>query len=185
MSADVRSDMVISPKRRARLGFSLIEIMVVVATIALLVTIAIPQFQRYQMRAKSAEVRANLAAIRVVEDSYYSENGAYISAAPEPPTVPGLQKADFNASGSDFAVLGWAPESDVFFSYGVQTSADGAAFTADAGADIDGDGIVQFWGYAKPGPGGAKVNARVGCDVSAIPTEQVAPCDPGAGTSIF
>ena len=174
-----------SPNRRARLGFSLIEIMVVVATVALLVTIAIPQFQRYQMRAKSAEVRSSLAAIRVVEDSYYSENGLYVSAAPEPPTIPGLQKADFDAAGSDFSELGWKPESDVFFSYGVATSADGAAYTADAGADIDGDGIVQFWGYAKPLPGGSKVTARVGCDVTAIPTEQVAPCDPGAGTSIF
>lgn len=177
--------MELSPKLRDRLGFSLIEIMVVVATISLLVTIAVPQFQRYQMRAKSAEVRASLAAIRVVEDSYYAENGAYVSAQPEPPTIPGLQKADFDGAGSDFAELGWQPESDVFFSYGVRVSADGAAFTADAGGDIDGDGIVQFWGYAKPLPGGAKVTAQVGCDVSAIPTEQVAPCSPGAGTSIF
>lgn len=166
-------------------GFTLIEMMVVVAIIGVLATIAVPLLQRYQLRAKSAEVRTNLAAIRVVEESYFSETGRYVSAAPEPPMVPGAQRASFDALGSDFAELGWRPESDVYFSYGVATNASLNGFTADGGADIDNNGIVQFWGYAKPDPNGAVVPARVGCDVTGLSPFEVGPCSPGAGTSIF
>ena len=168
-----------------RAGFTLIEIMVVVAIIGVLVTIAVPLLQRYQLRAKSAEVRTNLAAIHVVEDAWYSERGGYLAAAPEPPVVPGSQRANFNAGAGGFSELGWQPESDVYFSYGVAVNTELSGFTADGAADLDGNGIVQFWGYAKPGPGGVKGPAAVGCDVAGLGIEQVGPCNAGAGNSIF
>ena len=173
------------PGIRRRRGYTLIEVMIVVLVIGLLATVALPLFQRYQLRAKSAEVRTNLAALHVVEESYFSENGVYVSAAPEPPAIPGSQPAAFNFAGSDFVALGWRPESRVYFSYGVATNGNQSAYTADGGADLDGNGVVQFWGYAKPQAGGGLVPARVGCDVTGLVPEQIGPCTPDSGTSTF
>ncbi len=171
--------------QRRRAGFTLIEVMIAVTIIGILATIAIPQFMTYQLRSKSAEAKSNLAAILVAEEAYFSEFGVYVAAAPEPALVPGAATAEFDAAGSDFAQLGFAPEGRVYFSYGILTSADELGFSADAGADIDANGIVQFWGYAKPDGAGALTAGQVGCNTAALAPLVVGPCDPAAGRSIF
>ncbi|HJO22533.1 MAG TPA: prepilin-type N-terminal cleavage/methylation domain-containing protein, partial [Myxococcota bacterium] len=65
-------------------GFTLIELMIVVAIIGILAAIAIPNFLRFQLKAKSSEGKTNLAAIRTAEESYYAEYGYYVSADPSP-----------------------------------------------------------------------------------------------------
>ena len=61
-------------------GFTLIELMIVVAIIGILAAIAIPNFLRFQLKAKTSEGKTNLAAIRTAEQSYYSEFGGYVSS---------------------------------------------------------------------------------------------------------
>ena len=61
-------------------GFTLIELMIVVAIIGILAAIAIPNFLRFQLKAKSSEGKVNLAAIRTAEESYFAEYGGYVSA---------------------------------------------------------------------------------------------------------
>ena len=72
-------------------GFTLIELMIVVAIIGILAAIAIPNFLRFQLKAKSSEGKTNLAAIRTAEESYYSEFGNYVSSSASP-AVYGLNK---------------------------------------------------------------------------------------------
>lgn len=170
---------------RRRAGFTLVELVITVAIIGVLAAIAIPMFLTYQLRTKTSEVKTNLSAIRILEEGSFTEYGAYLAAAPEPAAVPGSQPGAFDDVNSDFAPLGFAPEGRVYFSYGIAISIDGAGFTADAAADIDADGLLQFWGYAKADGTGVRVAGEVGCAVTGLALGVVGPCTPSAGTSVF
>ncbi len=169
----------------SRAGFTLLELMIAVAVVGVLAAIAIPLLSSYQLRSKSAEAKTNLGAIRVLEETFYSEHQTYRSANAEPAAIPGTVAVAFDGVNSDFEALGFVPQGYVYFSYGVAVSGDGSGFTADAGADIDGDGFVQYWGYANPSSGGALVAGKIGCDVAGIQPESVGPCTPSSGQSVF
>lgn len=171
------------PRRSS--GFSLTEIMIVVGLIGVLASTALPSFLKYQLRAKTAEVKSNLAGIRLAEDAYFGEFGVYLAADPEPAIVPGSSAAAFDATDTPFDSIGFSPEGYVMFSYGVAVSTDLTGYTIDAAADIDGDGIVQLWGYARPDAAEAKVAGAVGCDVTKIGLQSIDPCGPGFGKSVF
>lgn len=150
--------------------------MIVVGIVAALAAISIPLFNGYLARSKSAEAKTNLGSLRVAEDSYFTENDVHLAANPEPPLIPGSTPDPFDAAGSDFDDLGWTPEGRVYFSYAVAVSADGSGYTADAGADLDLDGIVQLWGYTKPDGNGAMLAGNIGCDTSFLQPQQVGRC---------
>ena len=175
-----------SPSRRSahRLGFTLIEMMVVVAIVGVLSVVAIPMFRTYQLRSKTAEAKTNIGVMRVLEHSHFSEHNAFLAVAPEPPLIPGASPVAFDETAG-FAPLGFRPEGRVYFSYGVAVTADQSGYTADAAADIDADGFPQFWGFAKPDGAGAVVAGQVGCDATALTREQVGPCGTLYGTSVF
>jgi type IV pilus assembly protein PilA len=58
-------------------GFTLVELMVVVAIIGLLSAVAIPNFQKYQAKAKSAEGKLQLSAVYTAEVSFFSDFSIY------------------------------------------------------------------------------------------------------------
>ncbi len=59
------------------LGFTLIELMVVVAIIGILAAVAVPTYTRYITRAKASEAAVNLQGIRLKEESYFAEFARY------------------------------------------------------------------------------------------------------------
>jgi len=175
---------------KLRKGFTLIELMIVVAIIGILAAIAIPNFLRFQLKAKSSEGKTNLAAIRTAEQSYYSEFGFFVSADASP-AEPGFNmKVGFvntMPAGEGFDRLGWSPEGSVFFNYGVAAPSPGDSYTASAGADIDNDATPQTWGYKK-GPNIPPANDLSGggvCDEANLVGEVVGPCDTVSGQSVF
>ena len=176
--------------RNQRKGFTLIELMIVVAIIGILAAIAIPNFLRFQLKAKSSEGKTNLAAIRTAEQSYYSEFGFYVSATASPVNHGQNLKVPFvnaDAANDGFDQLGWSPEGQVFFNYGVATDAIGSSYTASAGADIDADATAQKWGYKKgpASPGALNLNNCGTCDEAYLMLETVGPCNASSGQSVF
>lgn len=67
--------------RRTPAGFTLIELMIVVAIIGILASIAIPAYQRMTCRAKQGEAKSALKAIYVAEESYRGEYDTYLAGA--------------------------------------------------------------------------------------------------------
>ncbi len=58
------------PTRSGRHGFTLIELMVVMAVITILVSIAVPFYQKSIIRSKESVLRSNLFTIRTIIDEY-------------------------------------------------------------------------------------------------------------------
>jgi len=61
-------------------GFTLIELMIVVAIVAILASIALPSYNDYLMRGKLAEAHGELAAMRSKLETFYLDNRTYIGA---------------------------------------------------------------------------------------------------------
>lgn len=61
----------------AQKGFTLIELMVVMAIIATLLTIAVPRYFHSVDKSREAVLRENLALTREALDKYYGDNGKY------------------------------------------------------------------------------------------------------------
>jgi prepilin-type N-terminal cleavage/methylation domain-containing protein len=128
-------------------GFSLVELMIVVAIMAILAAIAIPSFLRFSMRAKTAEATSNLAAIRTAQESYRAEEDTYLACAAD----PALWAAGAGAStpiawdaGTAFETIGFEPDGNVRYQYAVVAAGAGitVAFSASATGDIDEDAAV-------------------------------------------
>jgi len=58
-------------------GYTLLELMIVVAIVGILVTLAIPTFQQSAMKAKEAALKQNLFTLRAVLDQFYADRGDY------------------------------------------------------------------------------------------------------------
>ncbi len=65
---------------RADGGFSLIELMIVVAIAGILAAIAYPSYQQYALETKRADAHATLLRIATVQEKFFSNNNAYATS---------------------------------------------------------------------------------------------------------
>jgi type IV pilus assembly protein PilA len=128
---------------RSKKGFTLVELMIVVAIIGILAAIAIPNFLNFRMKAKTSEAKSNLGAIRSTEVAYYAEYNNYIvNQAYTPGHAVGDHSVKVAWVGTTrFSIIGFAPEGQVYYDYQLEALAGDTAstFTARAHGDLDND----------------------------------------------
>ena len=65
--------------KKLQKGFTLIELMIVVAVIGILAGIALPNYQEYIRRAKLSEGTSKLADLRIKMEQFYQDNRSYVN----------------------------------------------------------------------------------------------------------
>jgi prepilin-type N-terminal cleavage/methylation domain-containing protein len=104
-------------------GFTLIELMIVVAIIGILASIAIPNYLLYSAKSRQVEAKTNLGAIYMSQMAYRAEYDIYAAVL-----------------GS----LDWAPAGSTKYAYGI-IAATANAFSAEASGNIDADASIDVW----------------------------------------
>jgi len=64
-----------------RKGFTLTELMIVIAILGILSSIAIPMYRGYISNSKKGEAKANLETIRLLEEQFFADSRTYLAGA--------------------------------------------------------------------------------------------------------
>lgn len=137
--------------KKMRKGFTLIELMIVVAIIGILAAIAIPNFIKFQTRSKQTEAKANMKAIFTAQKAFLQEKDKYSSSMTDIGFAP--------ERGNRYAYyLGGAGSCQDRTSTALDTSSDFDCIQVDKFKHSDMDSEpVGVWAAGEPG---VKLDAR-------------------------
>lgn len=152
-----------SSSRNAQRGFSLVELMVVVAIIGILAAIAIPSVNKYMAKARQSEAKTNLSSLYTSEKAFFAE---------------------YNIYDNRFAAIGYTPEGqlkyNLGFTGGVQAGAANGYTTAPADTSIAASAYCGAAGAINAN-GCAMMNGATG---AAPPAIAAAMCTAGGSAAV-
>jgi len=123
---------------KSRAGFTLVEIMIVVAIIALLAAIAVPGFLRARKRSQAARMLEDLRMIDAAVDQYAVETNRTTGFAVAWADIKGYLKPNSQLYATQASVIGLAYAA----SYNVDATVDTPTGTAAALSDV---APAEFW----------------------------------------
>ncbi len=146
---------------RKQEGFTLIELMIVVAIIGILAAIAIPNFMEYQRKSRTSEAKTNTTSIKTAQMTFQGERGCFADAVVMPqaapivggasvawpaaqfvPSLPAVQVTYCTAGGTSTVVvwadIGWVPAGPTRFVYSTGATAVPTPLAPAAGSLITG-----------------------------------------------
>lgn len=122
-------------QRAYNAGFSLIEVMVVIAIIGILASIAIPGYQDYVKTGNAAEAPANLANCRVQAEQFFQDNFTYVGFVCAPSDARYFDYSVDNQTATTYTLTATGKASMSNFSFSVdQNNQKSSVFDGTTGA---------------------------------------------------
>jgi len=139
----------------SKTGFTLTELLIVIAILGILIGIAVPTYIGQQKRAARTEAYSNLQNLRLLEEQYFAENGAYTASAANVAAIQAL-------------LPGFRPGTGLSFDYAITQN---VALTPPVAVPYGGATVAQTPCFIATAAGVA--GSRVAGDVFAIDCNNV------------
>lgn len=146
---------------RARAGFTLLELMIVVSIVGILAATAMPAFQGYLMKSRANEGRMLVEIMKLRQEAYRSEFGQYVTTSANPTGLNGTTYMPWNGGDPNWIALGFNPPSNrsrftltnTAYLPGVVAwgmTGNDFSYMSQATGDLDSDGqLLIFQGYSE------------------------------------
>ena len=135
--------------REKREGFTLLELIIVIAVISILIAIALPRFKGMQDEGNIAKSKGELRTLQTAVESYYIHNSqSYPSAlslltSASPSIVTSIPTDPFNSASGSYGFTRGGTNNKFYVIYSVGPGGNGSAtITSDAVAETNGSSCI-------------------------------------------